>query len=134
MAGDPRAMVIHAKFLTDLDDNLTEAEYWFRAALAAGHVAASGELGKLLLYQGSYDAAEPLLRVGVEAGDTDAMVGLGFLLLWDDDRGGARALVSVAADRGHEGAQELLIRIDAGWNGVDEEGDGNARSSPKDGY
>ena len=120
-AGDPRAMLLHGMYLTHLDGAHAEAEYWFRAALAAGHVPASGELGKLLLSQGNHHGAEPLLRVAAEAGDTEAMVGLGFLLLWDDDRGGARAVVSVAADLGHEGARELLARIDAGWNGVDED-------------
>ncbi|MER5432373.1 hypothetical protein [Streptomyces sp. NPDC002588] len=124
-AGDPRAMVYHGMYLTQMDGNHAEAEFWFTAALAAGNVTAAGELGKLLMEQGSYADAKPLLRVGAEAGDTEAMVGLGILLLWDDDRVGARALVSAAADGDHEGAQELLLRIDAGWNGIDEEQDGS---------
>ena len=133
--GDPEAQFQLGKIFQDADgveENLAEAEKWYRLAAEQGHAVAQCNLGEIY-YKGrgiepDYEEALRWLHLAAEQGNPAAQYHLGYiydnLYSWDgeeDDEVVAAQWYRLAADQGYADAQFSLGEMYNEGDGVDQD-------------
>ena len=98
--GNVTAIFRYANILSN-NDFLTEAEYFWRIAISAGHTGAANNLANQLKNQDRRDEAKRLYLLSANSGESDGLFNLGLMADEDEDHDEAERLFILAVEAGH---------------------------------